>query len=184
MGKMKETAPKGKKNPSTGMVPAGDDDRTAREQAIMALTQLDAAGYEALTEQAEGVLHSLDVVEKDDLIGVAFHVVDCKMNESNDYVDKKTGEKSTFMFVTVLCEADRAVRAFTDGGLGIRGQIVPGTIDPRNPKTWVYCSKGLKKDEYTNREGQPSVTFRLDNAPAKDAPSRANARNGRAQARA
>lgn len=189
MGKMKETAPKGKKNPSTAIQKAEDpSERAEREAAIMALANLGDAGYEEVFEQAEGEIQELDVVEKEVLKGVPFVVIDVKENVSKTNVDPETGDYAKYLFVTCYC-ADGKVRAFTDGGSGIRGQLGPsiGKVDPRNPRTFIKAPGGLwPSDPYPNSvNGNMTVTWRLKQHEKKDKSLAARpSGNSRAQARA
>lgn len=184
MGKMKESAPKGKKNPSSAMVKQDPNERTAREAAIAALAM---QGFEKVEAKAEGEIQEMDVVDKEALEGVSLIVVDVKENTS-DFPDPETGDYGTYLFVTCLCE-DGKVRAFIDGGMGIRGQLqaLLGIIDPRKPETCVRCPGGLKPSkEYQNSvNGAPTVTWRLAQHEKKDKSIRAQGNSGgRARAQA
>lgn len=183
MGKMKEVGSKSKGNASKAMVPAGDaQDRAAREAAIAALAM---QGYEAVAEAAEGEIQEIEVVEKDVLKAVPLVVIDVKEIESKSF-QNEDGEASMFLFVTCLC-ADGKVRAFTDGGSGIVGQLgaMIGKIDPRDPSTLVRCPGGLKPSEpYKNKKnGAMTVTWRLAQHEKVEKSLRAQG-NGRASARA
>lgn len=185
MGKMKETSTKSKKNPSAAMAVASDpQDRAAREAAIMALSQ---QGYEAVAEAAEGEIQEIEVVEKEALENVPLVVIDVKQIESKSF-QNEDGEASMFLFVTCLCE-DGKVRAFTDGGSGIVGQLgaLVGRIDPRDPSTLVRCPGGLKPSPpYKNRiNGAMTVTWRLAQHEKKEKSLRAaSPGNSRPAARA
>lgn len=190
MGKMKETAPKGNKNrPSTALAKTAEDpaERAEREAAIMALANLGDAGYEEIVEQAEGEIQELDVVEKEMLKGVPLVVIDVKENVSKTNVDPDSGDYAKYLFVTVLTKV--GVKAFTDGGSGIRGQIgaLIGKIDPRDPKTFVKAPGGLKpSDPYPNSvNGNMTVTWRLAQHEKQEKTLSAAPRgNSRPQARA
>jgi hypothetical protein len=185
MGKMKEVGSKSKQNQSKAMVPASDgQDRAAREAAIAALAM---QGYEAVADAAEGEIQEIEVVEKEVLQNVPLVVIDVKQIESKSF-QNENGEASMFLFVTCLCE-DGKVRAFTDGGSGIVGQLgaLIGKIDPRDPSTLIRCPGGLKPSEpYKNRiNGAMTVTWRLAQHEKKEKSLRAaTGNNSRAAARA
>lgn len=179
MGKMKEVGSKSKGNPSKALAVTGDPrERAEREAAIAALAM---QGYEAVAEGAEGEIQEIEVVEKEVLQNVPLVVIDVKQIESKSFQDEN-GDASMFLFVTCLCE-DGKVRAFTDGGSGIVGQLgaLIGKIDPRDPSTLVRCPGGLKPSEpYKNRiNGAMTVTWRLAQHEKKEKSLRAVSGNSR-----
>lgn len=147
MGKMKETGTKSKGNRGLAK---NDDDARSRREALMA--EYAERGYAAVSGVAQGEIQETPIVDQADLEGVPFVIIN---------KDQRDGDFGTFLVITCLKE-DGEVVIFTDGGVGIKGQLDGVEITLENPKGAVKVPGGLRASHYTNRHtNTPSVTYYL-----------------------